>query len=66
MSAQVILFPTSRLRRTPSPEALDLLADRLVATIGDLPVAEDDTLKLLRNIDRKLAKLIKAVEVQHG
>ncbi|EOE2606605.1 hypothetical protein ACWJ7E_005953 [Pseudomonas aeruginosa] len=61
MSAQVIAFPTSRQRRAPSSEAIDMLADRLVATIADLPAAEDDTLKLLRSIDRKLTKLIKAV-----
>ncbi|MEG6631205.1 hypothetical protein V2A89_02220 [Pseudomonas aeruginosa] len=63
MSAQVIQFPASRMR-VPSSAALDMLAERLAVTIADLPAAEDDTLKLLRSIDRKLAKLIRVVEVQ--
>lgn len=65
MSAQVIQFPANRMR-VPSPDALDMLVERLAVSIAELPAVEDDALDLLRSIDQKLAKLIEGMEVQHG
>ena len=58
MSATIIPFPS---RPASQADALTLLAERLAAEIGDLPPAEDEQLKLLRRIDRKLNKLVKAI-----
>lgn len=58
MSATIIPFPS---RLASQADALTLLAERLAAEIGDLPPVEDEQLKLLRRIDRKLNKLVKAI-----
>ncbi|MDP3848104.1 MAG: hypothetical protein Q8R10_16945 [Pseudomonas sp.] len=64
MTACVIPFPASRAKRPPSTDPLDALADRLTRSIAELPPADADasTLKLLRAIDTKLGRLVKALE----
>lgn len=58
MSAQIIPFPGALVSR---PDPIDMLADRLSRTIADLPPADDEQLKILRRIDRKLSQLVKAI-----
>lgn len=60
MSATIIPFPGAA---NSKPDPLDMLAARLVSELADLPPADDagEQLKLLRRIDRKLARLVKAI-----
>ncbi|TRO41714.1 hypothetical protein EQ832_01480 [Pseudomonas sp. ALS1131] len=60
MSAKIISFPVPASSR---PDPIDLLAARLASSMADLPPADDtgEQLKLLRQIDRKLAQLVKVI-----
>nr|WP_313409330.1 hypothetical protein [Pseudomonas sp.] len=63
MSAKIIPFPVAANSR---PDPLDMLAVRLASSMADLPPADDEQLKLLRRIDRKLAQLVKVIRQGGG
>ncbi len=58
MSAKIIPFPGVA---SVQPDALDRLASLLASSVAELPPADDEQLKLLRRIDRKLAQLVKVI-----
>nr|WP_313409136.1 hypothetical protein [Pseudomonas sp.] len=58
MSAKIIPFPVAA---NSKPDPLGMLAARLASSMADLPPADDEQLKLLRRIDRKLAQLVKLI-----
>lgn len=58
MSAKIIVFP--RLDAAKN-DPLDRLAAMLSSSMAELPSADNEQVKLLRRIDRKLGQLVKAL-----
>ncbi len=58
MSAKIIVFPRPDAGKS---DPLDRLAALLSSSMADLPPTDNEQVKLLRRIDRKLGQLVKAL-----
>ncbi|WP_405118697.1 hypothetical protein [Pseudomonas leptonychotis] len=58
MSAKIIVFPSPDAAKN---DPLDRLAALLSNNMAELPSADNEQVKLLRRIDRKLGQLVKAL-----